>query len=310
MKITKISLQNFRAFDEPFELDLDGGKNLLLHGENGSGKSSIYFALKRFFEERGDDIAKHKNQFAPAIRESYVRVHIKGTDASKTEYDNDFWWDDNDAHPLPVPKDPATAPITKELRSLLVDAARRAGFVDYRAMLRTHLLTKPLSRSNRGPTNHDIIYGTETAGLDAQLFDLVSMVVLAGVPVTISGGSETTLGALIRKVWENRPHGRYKTVLNYRCCRRSICERARGVFCPQSSRVPRTMYFLLSIFPSEAPLLKEQERRHQTHSEKNARHALYFRAAQAGEIRLKTERKRPNGRLVNYILSEKIFEIA
>ena len=32
MKITKISLQGFRAFDEPFELDLDGGKNLLLHG--------------------------------------------------------------------------------------------------------------------------------------------------------------------------------------------------------------------------------------------------------------------------------------
>lgn len=57
MKITKISVQSFRAFDEPFELDLDGGRNLLLHGENGSGKSSIYVALKRFFEERGDDIA-------------------------------------------------------------------------------------------------------------------------------------------------------------------------------------------------------------------------------------------------------------
>ena len=45
MKITKISLQSFRAFDEPFDLDIDGGKNLLLHGENGSGKSSIYCAI-------------------------------------------------------------------------------------------------------------------------------------------------------------------------------------------------------------------------------------------------------------------------
>jgi recombinational DNA repair ATPase RecF len=68
MKITKISLQNFRAFDEPFELDLDGGKNLLLYGENGSGKSSIYIALNRFFEERGNDITKHRNHFAPATR--------------------------------------------------------------------------------------------------------------------------------------------------------------------------------------------------------------------------------------------------
>ncbi|HAB16475.1 MAG TPA: hypothetical protein DCE44_08490 [Verrucomicrobiales bacterium] len=62
MKITEISLQGFRAFDEPFDLDLDGGKNLLLHGENGSGKSSIYLALKRFFEERGDDITIHRTQ--------------------------------------------------------------------------------------------------------------------------------------------------------------------------------------------------------------------------------------------------------
>lgn len=37
MKITRFGLQSFRAFDENFELDLDGGKNLLLHGENGSG---------------------------------------------------------------------------------------------------------------------------------------------------------------------------------------------------------------------------------------------------------------------------------
>lgn len=59
MKLTKISLKSFRAFDEPLELELDGGKDLLHYGENGSGKSSIYFALKRFFEERGDDIAKH-----------------------------------------------------------------------------------------------------------------------------------------------------------------------------------------------------------------------------------------------------------
>lgn len=157
MKITNISLQNFRAFDEPFELDLDGGKNLLLHGENGSGKSSVFFALKRFFEELGDDIAKHKNQFAPTTRDAFVRLHIKGTDAAGVAYDNDFLWDDKDAHPLTVPKDPGTRQILKEFRSMLVDGARRAGFLDYRAMMRTHLFTKPLSRSNRGPTIHDTV---------------------------------------------------------------------------------------------------------------------------------------------------------
>ena len=31
MKITRIAVQGFRAFDEPFPLDLAGGKNMLLH---------------------------------------------------------------------------------------------------------------------------------------------------------------------------------------------------------------------------------------------------------------------------------------
>ncbi len=210
MKITKISLQNFRAFDEPFDLDLGGGKNLLLHGENGSGKSSIYVALKRFFEERGDDIAKHRNHFSPDTRLSEVRVHIKGKDAAGKDCDHEFHWDVADGHPLPVPKDPNTAPISRELRSLLVDGARRAGFVDYRMMLRTHLLSRPLSRANWGPTIHDTIYGAESKGLEAQLFDLASLVILAAVRVTTAGGGETTIGGLMRAVWGNRPYARYK----------------------------------------------------------------------------------------------------
>jgi energy-coupling factor transporter ATP-binding protein EcfA2 len=206
MKITKISLQNFRAFDEPFDLNLDCGKNLLLYGENGSGKSSIYMALRRFFEERGEDISKHKNLFA--TRESYVRLCVKGEHAVLGNFNHDVWWDDKDAHPLTVPKNPPTRPISAELRSMLVEGAHRAGFLDYRSMLRTSLLSGPLSRSNRGPRIHDVIYGNEKDGLDAQLFDLVSLVVLAGVPVATAGGGQTTIGALMRKVWENRPTSR------------------------------------------------------------------------------------------------------
>lgn len=49
MRIKKIEIQNFRAFYGNFEIDL-GGKNLLLYGENGSGKSSLFYALKLFLE--------------------------------------------------------------------------------------------------------------------------------------------------------------------------------------------------------------------------------------------------------------------
>ncbi len=213
MRITQISLQNFRAYEEPFEIDLEGGKNLLLHGENGAGKSSLYFALRRFFEERGGLIAEHRNHFADSARASFVRLHIKGPDSTGVEYDNDVWWDDPDGHPLTVPKDPKTTPIPKELRSLLVDAARRSGFLDYRAMLKTSLLAKPIARKSHDFDLHSFIYGADREGLEAQLFDVVTWVILDGVRVTAAGGGESTIGNLIREVWRTRPSNRYKKTL-------------------------------------------------------------------------------------------------
>ena len=51
MKITKIDIKNFRVFRGTHQIDLGKiGKNLLLYGENGSGKSSLYLALKSFLE--------------------------------------------------------------------------------------------------------------------------------------------------------------------------------------------------------------------------------------------------------------------
>lgn len=43
--ITHIEIEGFKAFPKNFKLDLGAGKNLLLYGENGSGKSSLYYAL-------------------------------------------------------------------------------------------------------------------------------------------------------------------------------------------------------------------------------------------------------------------------
>lgn len=207
MKITGIKLQNFRAYDEEFPLDLGDGKCLLLHGENGSGKSSMYFAMKRFFEERGDDIDQHKNLFAKPTRVPKVSVRLKGTDAQGNEHDAEIPWSEADDHPLRVPTEGAG--VSPVLRSLLVDASRRSGFLDYRALLRTNLFAKPIPRGNHSIDVHRYLYGVERDGLEAQLFDIAMWVILDGVRVTISGGSETTIGTLIREVWQNRPESRH-----------------------------------------------------------------------------------------------------
>jgi len=47
--IEKLKIKGFKAFPNEFELNLEG-KHLLLYGENGSGKSSIYYALHCLFQ--------------------------------------------------------------------------------------------------------------------------------------------------------------------------------------------------------------------------------------------------------------------
>ena len=75
--ISKIKLHNFKAFftgSEPEEIDLEG-KNLLLYGENGSGKSSIYWALYTLFQsetKRNDEIVKY---FTPIHNEQLINYN-------------------------------------------------------------------------------------------------------------------------------------------------------------------------------------------------------------------------------------------
>lgn len=53
--ISKIIIDGFKAFPNSFTLDLEDGKNLLMYGENGSGKSSIYYALHSLLQSQCKD---------------------------------------------------------------------------------------------------------------------------------------------------------------------------------------------------------------------------------------------------------------
>ena len=48
-RISKLTLKNFKFFYGSVEIPFDR-KNVLLYGENGSGKSSIYWALYTFLQ--------------------------------------------------------------------------------------------------------------------------------------------------------------------------------------------------------------------------------------------------------------------
>lgn len=57
MKIDKLTLENFKFFYGEKTLDFEG-KNVLLYGENGSGKSSIYWALYTLLNNAKSNDAK------------------------------------------------------------------------------------------------------------------------------------------------------------------------------------------------------------------------------------------------------------
>lgn len=55
MKIQSIEITNYKAFLGTHKINV-GGKNVFIYGENGSGKSSFYYALKDFFQSSVEDI--------------------------------------------------------------------------------------------------------------------------------------------------------------------------------------------------------------------------------------------------------------
>ena len=86
-----IHICGFKAFPNDFELQLEG-KNLLMYGENGSGKSSIYYALHCMFQAPLKPDAG-KKYFDPASEQ-----HLKNL--NNLDVDSKIWIDFDGRHPF------------------------------------------------------------------------------------------------------------------------------------------------------------------------------------------------------------------
>ncbi|RBQ12079.1 ATP-binding protein [Pedobacter miscanthi] len=62
-KITNINLQNCRAYFDEYKIDLPTGENLIIYGENGSGKSSLFKSFHQFFKSSISPIDFSRNLF-------------------------------------------------------------------------------------------------------------------------------------------------------------------------------------------------------------------------------------------------------
>lgn len=103
MRVTGIEIANYRAFrGDSFKLDFSDGENLLIYGENGSGKSSFYSSIRDFLDAASDRTLKietHRHRFntlPPSIR---LRLDTRGQPfewSGTTREQNSAEWRDID----------------------------------------------------------------------------------------------------------------------------------------------------------------------------------------------------------------------
>ncbi len=72
MRIKTLEINNYKAFYGKHKINV-GGKNLFIYGENGSGKSSLYYALKDFFQSSMEAID------LSAVENIFVKDSERGT---------------------------------------------------------------------------------------------------------------------------------------------------------------------------------------------------------------------------------------
>lgn len=80
MKIQNITINKYKAFTKEEEIPI-GGSNVFIYGENGSGKSSFYYALKDFFQSSVEDVqmANLRNfNLAGGETDCSIRVEFDG----------------------------------------------------------------------------------------------------------------------------------------------------------------------------------------------------------------------------------------
>lgn len=180
MRIKTLSLTDFRAFPGPvpttFELD---GKNLLVYGENGSGKSSLFHALQGFFHPvSSGDIARHKNVFTGTAG-GVCEVKVDFDDATTSR------WTGTTVITVPMGK-------AAEVRG----ASLRAAVLDYRSILDTNYANALVGESMK---TADGTYRFTPPSPGVNLFRVAVDTLLAGFRVANPGGSgvsQTTIGNL------------------------------------------------------------------------------------------------------------------
>lgn len=178
MKLQKLALCDFRAFPGPGEYSFDLGKknHLLIYGENGSGKTSVFKAIREFFDNRASALPfrEQKNCFSDHVQNTSLicgKVEMCFDPQTKGLPQEIKTWT---FQPKGQPDNRPSADQT------VMEVCRRKGLLDYLSLVKVNYAEKDRSGNDRRPN----------------LFSLLIEDLLFDFPVTIPGGKSVKLGQL------------------------------------------------------------------------------------------------------------------
>lgn len=132
MRIKRIEIKNYKAFYQDYTFDADG-KNLFIYGENGSGKSSFYYALKDFFQSSVEQITYSDTE------NIFLTARQKGKGFIKVTFNPDK--DGNNADKTyTISKGSKDTYVTGD--TSIRDAVKLKSFLTYKHLLGIHSVAK------------------------------------------------------------------------------------------------------------------------------------------------------------------------
>lgn len=136
-KIKQIKLKHFKFFYGEVNIDLDR-QHALIFGENGSGKSSLYWALYTFmqsvFKSDPSNVQKYfnprhdenlRNRFAPEADDSYIKLVFEDDQGTITE------------------KTISNSTVNTKTGSLVLQATQGSELINYRLLSKVHDFQNP-----------------------------------------------------------------------------------------------------------------------------------------------------------------------
>lgn len=132
MRIQTIELTNYKAFLGTHKINVEG-KNVFIYGENGSGKSSLYYALKDFFQSSSEDINLNdlENIFVPNEQRGKTAIKITFNPNNKGENQNTSYVFDIHQNDTNLSNDTS-----------IRDGNKLKSFLTYKHLLAIHYLKK------------------------------------------------------------------------------------------------------------------------------------------------------------------------